>query len=56
VSLSLDEQLERIVQLRTEASEIRNKAKSIPYPDVQEKLLRKADEKEAEAKALVESM
>jgi len=56
VSMSLDEQLGRIGQLRTEAKEIRSKSESIPYPDVREKLLRKADEKEAEANALIESM
>jgi hypothetical protein len=56
VSLGLDEQLQRISQLRTEATELRKKAETIQFPDVQEKLMRKARENEAEANALVESM
>ena len=54
--MSVDEQIGRTGQLRTEAKEIRSKAEFIPYPDVREKLLRKAIEKEDEAKALLESV
>ena len=51
--MSLDEQLNRIGQLRTEAKEIRSKSESIPYPEVREKLFRKAGVTEAEANALI---